>query len=554
MLKRILKTVSYLAFFIFFLNCLPQINAQEDKVVHAEPYLVSAPVKNSMWYICRKSGKKAGSIQKGPFESRINAIANWYYYNINSKKSCLAENMTFVTSEPENDFLEDYEAVKKDLEENHSEALKKYSIKPLAKLEKKYIKKTPALTNDLKTYEIDFYSIQKKCLFENKLTSDYTVSFELEMPKKITFHTGDKIILKWMAKSSLDLPSISINFLDVTEIMEENIAEGSFFEGYKVFEVPENLPEKYIVTLFYDADVGEGAKLVFAKRSDRIDLHSDKTEEALEEDSVEDVNEEVPSEETEEEEAEFNFVPNSAAYDASIQRYKKEYLQDYALVDEFVIPPVEPVEKKLIANPNLKDNKGRTDLMKAAASGNEWQVKNLLESGAKVDLQDNDGWTALMYAARYSDSLATMTLLLDAAADVKIKNKYDSTALLLAVCYGNNPQIVSKLMEYYSNSDKELLKAFVFLLSSNYTYDYVMKAKINLFLEKEIPLNTFYNGKTPLMYAAQYASSTEIIQILLEHDALKTLRSVEGKTVFDYAKENSKLARDDIYWSLNSQR
>ena len=92
--------------------------------------------------------------------------------------------------------------------------------------------------------------------------------------------------------------------------------------------------------------------------------------------------------------------------------------------------------------------------MKAAASGNEWQVKNLLESGAKVDLQDNDGWTALMYAARYSDSLATMTLLLDAAADVKIKNKYDSTALLLAVCYGNNPQIVSKLMEYYSNSDK----------------------------------------------------------------------------------------------------
>ena len=110
-----------------------------------------------------------------------------------------------------------------------------------------------------------------------------------------------------------------------------------------------------------------------------------------------------------------------------------------------------------------------------------------------------------MYAARYSDSLATMTLLLDAAADVKIKNKYDSTALLLAVCYGNNPQIVSKLMEYYSNSDKELLKAFVFLLSSNYTYDYVMKAKINLFLEKEIPLNTFYNGKTPLMYAAQYA-------------------------------------------------
>ena len=158
-----------------------------------------------------------------------------------------------------------------------------------------------------------------------------------------------------------------------------------------------------------------------------------------------------------------------------------------------------------------------------------------------------------MYAVRYSESLATVNLLLDANADVKLLNKYGSSAILLSVTYNNNPQILSRLMDFYSSSDKELLKSLVFLLSSTETTDYILKEKMKLFIDKEIPLNTFYNGKTPLMYAAQYSTSTEVIKILLDNDAVKTIRSVEGKTVFDYAKENSKLAHDDIYWSLNSK-
>ena len=40
--------------------------------------------------------------------------------------------------------------------------------------------------------------------------------------------------------------------------------------------------------------------------------------------------------------------------------------------------------------------------------------------------------------------------------------------------------------------------------------------------------------------------------ILLENDAIITLRSTEGKTAFDYAKENANLAHDEIYWALNN--
>ncbi|WP_051537744.1 ankyrin repeat domain-containing protein [Treponema sp. C6A8] len=442
MLKKILKTVSSFAFFIMFLNLQPIAYAQETKSLE-ETKVEESEENISQWSINKRKGEIARKIKKGPFESRRAALANWCYFDINPKKFCLAENMTFVTSEPENDFSEEFESVKIELIENHQEALKKYSIKPNKKISKKF--------------------------------------------------------------ASMTAPRRSVS----SAYVESPAA-----------------PES-------DSQQNESEEEI-----------TDATEEPFQEVLR-------PEESEEAEESGFSFVPETS--DSSL-RYKKEYLQDYAVADEFVIPPVEPVEKKLIPNPNERDNKGRTDLMKAAASGNEWQVKNLLESGAKVDLQDDDGWTALMYAARYSDSLSTMNLLLEAKADTKTINKYGASAFLLAVCYGNNPQITERLMDYYQPSDKELLKAFIFLLSSNYSFDYVMKAKINLFLEKEIPLNTFYNGKTPLMYAAQYASSTEVIKILLEHDALKTLRSVEGKTVFDYAKENSKLARDDIYWSLNSQR
>lgn len=557
------KLCAFLLLFTFSFSSL--IFADESQVIHAEGYTVSQPVKNSMWYICKKAGNKAGKIQFGPFESRIDAIAAWYYYSP-LKSSCLAENMKFITSNPEEDFPEDYQNVKVELEENHAQALTKFSIKPVAKIEKKYIKKTKTLTEDSKIYEIDLYSIQKKITFENKLTADFTAKLDLKFPKDLTVKAGDKIILKWKGKFDNDIPRLSLNFLNETSVIAENISDDEFFEGFKVFEVSENLPEELAVVLFYPSSVTESSVWDLAKRSDRIDLNQAKTEEAEAVEELESENADEASEnenpendgepEAAEEENPFEFIPSEIKSDLPLSRYKKEYLQDYAVTDDFSIPSPASEEKpavKLIPNPNQKDKDGRSDLMKAAASGNEWQVKNLLESGAKIDLTDNDGWTALMYAARYSDSLATLELLLSAKADVKKTNKYGSSALLIAVCYNNNPKVISRLMEYYQPSDRELLKAFVILLTSSSSQNYIMNAKIELFIRKEIPLNTFYKGKTPLMYAAQFASSTEVIKILLDHDAVKSLRSVEGKTVFDYAKENTKLDHDDIYWSLNSK-
>ena len=58
-------------------------------------------------------------------------------------------------------------------------------------------------------------------------------------------------------------------------------------------------------------------------------------------------------------------------------------------------------------------------------------VKALLRFGAHVNLQNNAGETALMYAIKYcyGDSLDFVKLLLKAGADVSLKDSQGQTAL-----------------------------------------------------------------------------------------------------------------------------
>ncbi len=237
----------------------------------------------------------------------------------------------------------------------------------------------------------------------------------------------------------------------------------------------------------------------------------------------------------------------------SVSRYKKEYLQDYVPSETVKTTDSQKTTALKIENPNKTDQKGRTLLMNAAKTGNEWQIKALINSGADISKADNDGWTALMYACRYQESLATVKSLVESGADVKQKTTYGATALTMAATYNNNPEILNYLLEFYDASEKEIYKAFILLLSSKQQSEYINVTKVENFLKKGISLNTFYQGKTPLMYAAKYGNSTAILKLLMAHDALTSVRSTEGKTAFEYAVENTNLSHDENYWALNNK-
>ena len=77
-----------------------------------------------------------------------------------------------------------------------------------------------------------------------------------------------------------------------------------------------------------------------------------------------------------------------------------------------------------------------TALHIAAANGGLANVEALLESGASVEVRDNQGWTPLMFTVQEGHLEGTRTLL-DAGADVDAADTRGRTALMLAANVGN---------------------------------------------------------------------------------------------------------------------
>lgn len=90
--------------------------------------------------------------------------------------------------------------------------------------------------------------------------------------------------------------------------------------------------------------------------------------------------------------------------------------------------------------------KGMTALMQAARHANSGVVKFLLETGADIDAQDDEGWTAFMWAIAPDEYLgskiAVIEMLAKAGANVNAKNKEGETALHIAITLTHPPELV----------------------------------------------------------------------------------------------------------------
>ena len=233
----------------------------------------------------------------------------------------------------------------------------------------------------------------------------------------------------------------------------------------------------------------------------------------------------------------------------------KTYLFDYEPRAENLEPKEfssKEIQLAQIKNPNTRDFNGRTLLMKAVKDGNDWEIRSLINSGADLNLRDNEGWSALMFAIRYQNNLEIVKLLLDNGADIYTVNKYGSSPLQIAACYSGNPEILRLIIQKFKGNQNDIFKAFIFSITSNVSNISSQLAKLQVFIDRGISINRFYEGKTPLMYACEYTASTSVIKLLLDNGANPSIRDANGKKAFDYAKLNGKLERDETYWKLNS--
>lgn len=236
--------------------------------------------------------------------------------------------------------------------------------------------------------------------------------------------------------------------------------------------------------------------------------------------------------------------------EAPVTQAESIYLYDYAITEGsigLISTSAAGLSKSFnfIENADEKDKNGRTKLMLAAKKGDSKKILDLLYSGSQINARDNDGWTALMYAVRFQNSVDAVKILLKNNASPLVKNNFNANALMIAAGYAKNPQIIEEMISSFDPLSEDLRSAFVYgIKSSN------LAENLKPFIDKKTKLNIPYNGKTYLMYACESNKDTSIIKLLLDNGADKK-QVIDGKTAFDYARENTRLRHDNVYRLLS---
>ena len=178
---------------------------------------------------------------------------------------------------------------------------------------------------------------------------------------------------------------------------------------------------------------------------------------------------------------------------------------------------VESVEMLLRAGAllDVKDNMGRTALMWAQVTpghpgySNPEVVRALVNAGANVNLTDVDGVTALILAAR-ADLTESIKLLLAKGAQVNAKDRW-----------GNSPLTSAFDSHYYAHSDSTHHPAL---------------STIKTLLTAGADIQTGNSVGIPVLMLAARTNSVEALKMLLEAGAQISATDQKGRTVLMYEK------------------
>jgi ankyrin repeat protein len=90
------------------------------------------------------------------------------------------------------------------------------------------------------------------------------------------------------------------------------------------------------------------------------------------------------------------------------------------------------------------------NIFEQSIKGDLDRIKEFLEAGVNVNVKDQNGTTALMYACIY-DNPEIMKFLLENGADVNVQDPPGRTALIYASMYDCSFELVKNLVEYGAN-------------------------------------------------------------------------------------------------------
>ena len=167
------------------------------------------------------------------------------------------------------------------------------------------------------------------------------------------------------------------------------------------------------------------------------------------------------------------------------------------------------------------------ELRSAVENDHTADVAKLLARGADPNTPDERGNTLLMVAVRHKNA-KLVDLLIDAGAKLNLRNKYGETAIMLA-SYNGPHDIVEKL--YIKGSEIKHAGWNPLLYAATGGHPKI----VQLLLDGGVPIDsTSDNGTTALMMAAR-GNHSDTVKVLLKNGANPNISNESGGTALKWA-------------------
>jgi len=165
----------------------------------------------------------------------------------------------------------------------------------------------------------------------------------------------------------------------------------------------------------------------------------------------------------------------------------------------------------------------------------------LINAGANLDIKDSSDNTPLLHAARYGHN-DILQLLIDKNANLNLQNANGETALLVVLTMGfpQTQKILKSLIEKGADINLQSNHSITPLIMAAALGD---KDLVEILLEKGADINhQTINGNTALMEAINHHGRTDTkdtVKLLLSKGANATLKNTDSKTALDIARERN---------------
>ncbi|XP_064402664.1 uncharacterized protein LOC135348400 isoform X9 [Halichondria panicea] len=219
------------------------------------------------------------------------------------------------------------------------------------------------------------------------------------------------------------------------------------------------------------------------------------------------------------------------------------------------------------AQVNMQDNDGWSALNVASQNRHSDVVKVLIEKGAQVNIQLNDGRSALMIASQYGHS-DVVKILIEKGAQVNIQLNDGRSALMIASQNGHSDVVKiliekgaqvnmqkndgwSALMIASENGHSDVIKILIekgaqVNMQNNDGWSALMIASQNghsdvvkILIEKRAQVNMQNNdGFSALMIAASQNGHSDVVKVLIEKGAQVNMQDNNGRSALMIASHN----------------